>query len=119
MGSVRARLAMARSGSVENGPNGMACASFGSIPAVSTNSMPSSSRKLSTQCFAGTRMRLNATSIYRMFRQRSGKQAIGCPSVLGHQLFGRVDGLLEVGPFKSFLRQVQVRLSSSPKKKTV
>jgi hypothetical protein len=61
----------------------------------------------------------NATSIYRMFRQGSGKQAIGCPSILGNQLFGQVDGLLGVRPFKSFLPQVQIQLSSSPMKETV
>ena len=110
---------MARSGSAENGPNAMTCASFGSIPAVSTNPMPSSSRRLSTQCFAGTKMRPNATSIYRMFRQGSGKQAIGRLNTLGNQLFGQVDGLLGVGPSKSFWPHLQIRLSSSLKKETV
>jgi hypothetical protein len=40
-------------------------------------------------------------------------------SILGNQLFGQIDGLLRVGPSKSFLPQVQIRLSSSPKKETV
>ena len=60
---------MARSGSAENGPNAMACNTFGSIPAVSTNPIASSFRRLSTQCFAGIRMRSNATSIYQMFAE--------------------------------------------------
>jgi hypothetical protein len=60
----------------------------------------------------------NAMSIYRMFRQGSGKQAIGSLSILGNLLFGQLDGLLGDGPFKSFLPQVQVRLSSSLKRET-
>jgi hypothetical protein len=46
-------------------------------------------------------MRPNATSIYRMFRQGSGKQAIGCPSILGNQLFGQVNGLRELDPSRA------------------
>jgi Heterokaryon incompatibility protein (HET) len=62
-----------------------------------------SSRRLSTLCFAGIRMRLNAMSIYQMFRQLRGKRAIRPPSLLGNQLFKKVDGLKEVGRSKNFL----------------
>jgi hypothetical protein len=54
------------------------------------------SRRLSTPCFAGTVTRLNAMCTCQTFR----RVAPG-----GNQLFGRVDGLLEAGPFKSFLLQ--------------
>jgi hypothetical protein len=102
---VRARLVIARSGSVENGPNTMAYNTFGLIPAVSTNPIASSFRRLLTQCFAGTRMRLNATSIYWTFRQRSEKKAISSMSIHGNRLFKQVDGLHAVGPFKNSLLQ--------------
>src|SRR5579871_3627593 len=60
------------------------------------------SRRLSTPCFAGIVTRLNAMSIYQMFRQLSGKQAISSPSLLGNRLFGQADGLLGVEHSKSF-----------------
>ena len=59
-------------------------------------------------------MRLNATSTYQMFRQLSGKQAIGSPSLLGNRLSEQTDGLHGVGLFKSSLAQVQS--NSSPEK---
>jgi len=117
MGLARARLATTRSVSVRSRLPTMAYNTSGWTPAVSTSQAVLSFRRLSTQCFAGTKMRPNAMSVYRMFQQGSGKQAIGSLSILGNRLFGQVDSLPGVGLFKSFLRQVQ--LNSSLKKKTV
>src|SRR6266480_7138446 len=67
---------MRRSDSVENGPDTMAYNTFGWTLVASTKQISPSSHSQSTPCFAGTKMRINATSIYGMFRQASGKQAI-------------------------------------------
>ena len=65
---VRARLAMTRSGSVRSRLLTMAYNTSGWIPAISTSLAALSFKRLLTQCFAGIRIRLNATSIYQMFR---------------------------------------------------
>src|SRR6266480_5162488 len=107
MALARARLATTRSDFAENKLYAMGCNTSGSTPAASTNQTASSFNKLSTLCFAGTRMRLNAMSTYQMFPLKSGKQAISSPSLHGNQLFRPAGGLLGVGRFKSSLLQVQ------------
>jgi hypothetical protein len=84
----------------------MAYNTSGWTPAISTSQVALSFRRLSTQCFAGIRMRPNTTSIYQICGQGSGKQAIGSPNILGNRLSGEADGLHAVRPFKSFLPQI-------------
>jgi hypothetical protein len=60
-------------------------------------------------------VRPNATSIFGCFdKEAKSKRSVVRDS--WESPFGQVDGLLGVGPSKSFLPQVQIRLSSSPKK---
>ena len=59
---------MKRSGSAENKLPAMACNTSGSTLVALTNQAAPSSRRLSTLCFAGTVMRLNATCTCQMFR---------------------------------------------------
>lgn len=107
----RVRPAMTRSDSAENKLDETACNTSGWTRVVLTNQTVPSSPKLSTPCFAGMRMQLVATFIYRMFGQGSGKQTIGSLSIPGNQLFGQVDGLLGVGPLKSSLPHVSSSFS--------
>src|SRR4051812_44363313 len=99
----RARLVLTRSDSAENRPDAIACSTSGLTHAVSTNLMPSSFKRLSTQCFAGIGMRSNAIPISQMYRQRNEKQVTRSPSILRNQHFGQVNGLHKAGPFKSLL----------------
>ena len=110
---ARARLAMTRSGSAENRPDAMACNTFGWTPVASTNRTALSSQRLSTPCFAGTVMRLNATSISQMFRDLPSTPTTSPTSCPGNRHFGKADGSLGAGPFKSLLLRHQ--LNSSPK----
>ena len=71
-------------------------------------------QRLSTLCFAGTAMRLNATSICQMFRDLLSILTTSLTSRLGNRHFGKADGSLEAGPFKSLLRRLQ--LNSSQKR---
>jgi hypothetical protein len=106
------RRVLTRSDSAENRPDAMACNTSGLTRVVSTNQVAPNSQRPSTRCFAGIRMRSNAMSISQMCRQRSGKQAIRSPNILGNQHFGQVDGLLVAGHFKSLLLLLQS--NSSP-----
>jgi hypothetical protein len=65
---VRVRLAIVRSGSIENRLNVMDCNTFRLIPAILRNLIVLSFRRLLTQYFTGTRIRLNTISIYRIFQ---------------------------------------------------
>ena len=59
---------MTKSGSVENNPDVMICNTFGSIRAASISQAAPNSKRLSAPCFAGTITQINATYIWRMFR---------------------------------------------------
>src|SRR5205823_6454726 len=94
MARATTRLATRKSDSVESKPGTMAYNISGWTPAASTNQIQPNSRRLSILCSTGIAMQLDATAIYRMFRQ---------PSLLGNLLFGQANGLPAVGRFKSFL----------------
>ena len=68
MAPVRTRLAIARSDSAENKLGVMAYNTFGWIHVVLISQITPSLQRLSTLCFAGIVMRLNAMSICQMFQ---------------------------------------------------
>jgi len=111
-GTERARRATTKSSSADNRPNVTGYTISGWILAASTNQITPSFRRLSFQCFAGTRMQRSATSFYQTSQQQSGKQAMKLRSTLGSQPFEQADGSPGAGPSKSFLPQLQS--SSSP-----
>src|ERR1700740_3287437 len=107
-------LATTRSASAENKRDVMVCNTFGSTPAASTSQAAPSSKRLSTPCFAGTVMPLNATCTLQMSRDLPWMLTSGPANCPGNQLFGRADGSPGDGPFKSLLLRHQ--LNSSLKK---
>src|SRR6266536_4645536 len=104
---ARISLGIRRSGSVENEPESMAYNTFGWTPVALIKQTIPNFRRLLTLCLAGTRMRLNVTFTYQMYRRLSRKQTIVSPNLLGNRLSEKSDGLRGVGPFKSSLPQVQ------------
>jgi hypothetical protein len=107
---------MESSGSVQSRPFVMVYKISGWIPAVLTNRVALSFKRLSIQCFVGTVMQLNVIFICGAFRPRCAKPVIWILNNSGNQHFSQVDSLLEGGPPKNFLPQVQSLLNSSIKK---
>jgi hypothetical protein len=98
----RTRLAMRRLGSARHKQDVMAYDTSGWILAVSTNQTTMSSPRQSIPCFAGTRMRLDATYNYRISQPLDTKRIVSSLSLYRSRLFVRVNGLLEAGRYKSF-----------------
>jgi hypothetical protein len=92
MAPARRWRAIARYSSAENRRGATAYNTFGWTPVVSTNRTTISSQRPSTLCFAGMVMRLNATSIYLMFRDLYSTQTTSPTSCPGKRYFGRADG---------------------------
>src|SRR5450432_3865525 len=111
MVQARARLAITRSGSAENRLDATACNTSGSTLVALTNQAAPSSQRLSTLCFAGTVMQLNATYICQTFQLVALLRTMDSPSGHGNWLFRKVDGLLGAGRFKSSLLQHQLNSS--------
>jgi len=108
---ARARLAIKRFDSAENKPPPTVCNTSGSTVVALTNQAAPSFQKLSTLCFAGTMMRVNAMCIYQTFQSVALLRTICSPSGYENQLFGKVDGLLGAGRFKSLLLRHQLNSS--------
>src|SRR5271163_712839 len=100
MAQGKAKLAIERFGFAAKKPERTVYNTSGWIVAVSINQAAPSSRRLLTQCFAGTRTQPGVMSISQMF------QLVNTPdplSFFGNRLLVEVSGLLEVGRSKNFL----------------
>src|ERR1700716_826462 len=100
MARARTRLAIARSDSAENKLGMMAYNTFGWIHVVSTSQITPSLQRLSTPCFAGIAMLLNAMSICQMFQGMHLTLTTRSASCPGNRHFVKADGSLRAGHFK-------------------
>jgi len=107
-GTGKARLGIARSSFAENKQDATACNIFGWTPVVSTNRIAPSSKRLLTLCFTGIAMQLNAMYICQTFRNLLAMLMTSLTNRIGNRHFGKADGSLEAGPFKSLLRRLQL-----------
>jgi hypothetical protein len=103
MALARISLAMRRSASVENRPDRMVCSTFGLTPAVSTRAIKPNSRALSTLCFAGTVVLLDAMFICRMSLVLPSTLILSAIYGRGNRISGKVDGSPQAGRSKSSL----------------
>jgi hypothetical protein len=102
MALARISLAIRRSGSAENGPGKTTWNTSKLTPVILTRQISPNSRRLLTLCFAGTAMRLDAISIYRMFLALPSTPTRSPTRGYGNRISRKADGLLGVGHSKSF-----------------
>jgi hypothetical protein len=100
---AEARLDMRRSNSAANRPLEMAYNTSGwTVVALRSRVIPNS-RSRSTPCFAGTIALKSATCTCLTSLQGRGKEGTTSRRIHRNRLFGKVNGLLEAGLFKSCL----------------